>query len=84
MHKNGLGSAMAYIMKYIEKSGEKIVYSRGLPQFFISDIMDDDVVTTIGMEDKKLLLFDDFTCFDEGELVGKVGAETIKRLRTSN
>ena len=75
-HKNGLGSAMAYIMKYIEKSGEKIVYSRGLPQFFISDIMDDDVVTTIGMEDKKL--------FDEGELVGKVGAETIKRLRTSN
>ena len=83
-HKNGLGSAMAYIMKYIEKSGEKIVYSRGLPQFFISDIMDDDVVTTIGMEDKKLLLFDDFTCFDEGELVGKVGAETIKRLRTSN
>ena len=27
-----MGSAMAYIMKYIETSGEKIVYSRGLPR----------------------------------------------------
>ena len=27
--KNRLGDALAYIMKYIEKSGEKIVYSRG-------------------------------------------------------
>ena len=31
--------ALAYIMKYIEKTGEKIVYSKGLPQFFISDII---------------------------------------------
>ena len=29
-----LGDAMAYIMKYIEKSGERIVYSKNLPQFF--------------------------------------------------
>lgn len=35
-----LGEAMAYIMKYIEKSGERIVYSKNLPQFFLSDIMD--------------------------------------------
>ena len=56
-----LGNSVAYLMKYLEKTGEKIVYSNGLPQYFISDIMDDDVVTTIGLEDKKLLLFDDFT-----------------------
>ena len=42
--KNRLGDALAYIMKYIEKSGEKIVYSRGLAQFFMSDIMDEDIV----------------------------------------
>ena len=35
--KNRIGDALAYIMKYIEKSGEKIVYSRGLAQYFISD-----------------------------------------------
>lgn len=79
-----LGEALAYIMKYIEKSGEKIVYSKGLPQFFISDIMTNDMVSPIGLEDSKLLLYDNFKCWDEGILIGKVGADTIKRLRKSN
>ncbi len=79
-----IGETLAYIMKYIEKSGEKIVYSKGLPQFFISDIMDEDVVCPCGLEDKKLLLYDDFICWDEGEYIGTVGEETIKRLRKAN
>ncbi len=82
--KEKIGSAVAYLLKYIEKSGEKIVYSRGLPQFFISDILEDDVVCKIGLEDKKLLLFDNFSCFDEGCYVGPVCTETIKQLRKSN
>ena len=79
-----LGNALAYLMKYIEKTGEKIVYSKGLPQYFISDIMDDDIVCTIGQEDKKLLLFDDFKCWDEGCYMGKVSAEVIEQMRKSN
>ena len=79
-----LGRSVAYLMKYLEKTGEKIVYSKGLPQYFISDVMDDDVVTTVGLEDKKLLLFDDFACWDEGEYMGKVSQEVIKQLRKSN
>ena len=47
--------------EYMEKTGEKMVYSKGLPQFFISDIMDEDIVCPIGLEDKKLLLFDDIS-----------------------
>ncbi len=79
-----MGAAMAYLIKYIEKSGEKIVYSKGLPQYFISDILDDDVVCRIGLEDKKLLLFDDFSCFDEGVYIGKVSSDVIENLRKSN
>lgn len=79
-----IGPVLSYIVKYIEKSGEKIVYSRGLPQFFISDILEDDVVCRIGLEDRKLLLFDNFSCFDEGCYVGPVSSETIKQLRKSN
>lgn len=79
-----LGNALAYLMKYIEKTGEKIVYSKGLPQYFISDIMDDDIVCTIGQEDKKLLLFDDFNCWDEGVLMGKVSPKTIEQMRKCN
>ncbi len=79
-----LGDAMKYLMKYIEKTGEKIVYSRGMPQYFISDIIEDDVVTTTGIEDKKLLLFDDFGCWDEGEYLGEVSKEVIKQMRKAN
>ena len=79
-----LGNALAYLMKYIEKTGEKIVYSKRLPQYFISDIMEEDVVTTIGQEDKKLLLFDDFNCWDEGVLMGKVCPEVIEQMRKCN
>ena len=83
-HEKRLGNALAYLMKYIEKSGEKIVYSKGLPQFFISDIMDEDVICTIGQEDKKLLLFDNFNCWDEGVLMGRVCPEVIEQMRKCN
>lgn len=76
-----VGSALAYLMKYIEKSEERIVYSKGLPQFFITDIMDNDVLCPFGLEDKKLLLFDDFACWNEGEYIGTVSKETIAQLR---
>lgn len=79
-----MGDALAYIMKYIEKSGEKIVYSKGLPQFFISDIMDEDIICFTGLEDKKLLLSDDFTCWDEGCYVGKVSKAVIEQMRKCN
>ena len=82
--KSDLMNEVRYICKYIEKTGEKIVYSKGLPQYFISDIMDEDVVCTIGQEDRKLLLFDDFKCWDEGCLIGEVSPEVIEQMRKSN
>lgn len=75
---------MRYTIKYLEKTGERLIYSKGLPQFFISDILDDDVAGPIGLEDKKLLLFDDFSCWDEGEYIGQVSPETISKLRKVN
>lgn len=81
---NRIGDALAYLMKYMEKTGEKIVYSKGLPQFFISDIMDEDIVCPCGMEDKKLLLFDSFDCWDEGTYMGQASKETIALMRKAN
>lgn len=83
-YDNKLGNAVAYLMKYIEKTGERIVYSKGLYQYFISDIMDDDIVCPYGEEDKKLLLFDDFKCWDEGLYMGNVSAYVIAKMRKSN
>ncbi|MBR4407182.1 MAG: hypothetical protein IKT27_02610 [Clostridia bacterium] len=84
INKHKIGEAIQYLIKYIEKTEEKIVYSKGLYQYFISDIMDDDVVCTIGQEDRKLLLFDNFNCWDEGCLIGKVSSKVIQQMRKCN
>ena len=78
------GNAMNYLTKYIAKTEERLVYSRGLPMYLISDITDEDVVCRCGLENRKLLLFDNFTCWDEGELIGEISLETKKQLHTSN
>jgi len=83
-NKSRMGEALAYLMKYMEKTGEKIVYSKGLYQYFISDIMDDDIVCGIGVDERKLLLFDDFKCFNEGEFMGTVSRKTIECMRKAN
>ena len=46
--------------------------------------MDEDIVSTIGHEDRKLLLFDDFNCWDEGVLMGKASKEVIAQMRKCN
>lgn len=79
-----LGEALAYLMKYIEKTGEKIVYSKGLPQYFITDVSESDVATRMGIEDRKLLLFDNFACYKDQQYVGTVSKQTIGELVTSN
>lgn len=75
---------LGYLLKYIEKTNEKIVYSRGLPIYTISDIDDKDVICKYGLEDKKLLLFNDFTAMDEGEIIGTMSKATKAKLRTCN
>lgn len=76
--------SLGYLMKYIEKTGEKIVYSKGLPQYFLSDIMEEDVVCPFGLEDKKLLLYDDFLCWDEGVFIGAVSKDVIRQMPKAN
>ena len=84
LDKDSIGNAVAYIVKYIEKSGEKLVYSGRLPQFFLSDVMDEDIVCPFAMEDKKLLLYDDFGCWDEGCYMGTVSKDVIRQMPKSN
>jgi len=82
-----LGNAMAYLMKYLEKTGEKIVYSKNLPQYIVSDILDDDIALVVGNKDyegEKLILFDDFTCINEGEIIGQVSQDVINKMPKAN
>ena len=76
--------SLGYLMKYIEKSGERLIYGGKLPTYFESDVMDEDIVCPIGKEDKKLLLFDDFSCWDEGCYMGQVSKGVIDKMRKCN
>ena len=77
--------AKRYLMKYLEKSGERVVYSKGTPTYFISDILDDDVVCSMNEKKAtKLILFDDFQCLDEGCYMGQVSPEVIAQMRKTN
>ena len=76
-------SAIEYILKYVSKTGERIVYARGLPMYLISDINSEDVLCRTGQEDRKLVLYDKFGCWDEGEYLGAMSEETKKRMRAT-
>lgn len=77
-------SAIAYILKYIEKTGERLVYSRGTPTYLVSDIHEDDVITRMGEKNEKILLADDFICWLDGEYIGRIGKNTKRRMKTCN
>ena len=76
--------SVRYLLKYIEKSNERLIYGGKLPTYFVSDILDDDIVCPIGVDDRKALLFDDFTCIDGGCIVGQVSEEVIKQMPKCN
>ena len=76
--------AVKYITKYMEKSGERLVYGGKLPTYFQSDILEDDIACSIGIDDRKALLFDNFTCINEGEIIGEVSKEVIEQMPKCN
>lgn len=83
-HPDDVSSAVKYITKYMEKSGERLVYGGKLPTYFQSDILEDDIACPIGVDDRKALLFDNFTCINDGEIIGEVSKEVIDQMPKCN
>ena len=82
--QDDISEAAKYITKYMEKSGERLVYGGKLPTYFRSDVLEEDVICTFGIDDRKVLLFDNFTCINEGEILGKVSKKIIAQLPHCN
>ena len=76
--------AAKYITKYLGKTGEKLVYAGKLPTYFRSEVLNEDIVCPYGDTERKVILFDNFTCMDEGEIIGTVSKETIAQLPKCN
>lgn len=76
--------SLGYLMKYIEKSGERLIYGGKLPTYFVSDVIDEDILAPYGIDDRKAILADDFTCMVDGEVIGKVSPEVIAKMPKLN
>jgi hypothetical protein len=76
--------SVRYLVKYIEKSGEKLIYGGKLPTYFVSDVLDEDLLCPYGIEDKKWILADHFTCIDQGEIMGEVSSKVIEQMPKAN
>ena len=76
--------SLGYLMKYIEKSGERLIYGGKLPTYFVSDVMDEDILCPCGIDDRKAVLADDFTCISDGEVIGTVSPEVIAKMPKAN
>ena len=79
-----VGESLGYLMKYIEKSGERLVYGGKLPTYFESDVLDEDIIVPYGIDDRKAVLADDFLCMVEGEIMGRVSPDVIEKMPKVN
>ena len=81
-----VADSIKYMLKYISKNDEKIVYSRGLKTYFISDVLDEDIVCPMGDEEHgfKYILAQNFTCISDGEIMGMVSPEVIEKMPRAN
>lgn len=59
------GNTMKYLLKYLEKTEERIIYSRGIPTEFYKDINDDDIVCEMLDFVVKFVLFNDVIDYEE-------------------
>ena len=82
--KRETSDATRYLMKYIEQSGERLIYGGYLPSYFVSDVVDEDVICPYGIDDRKAILADNFTCISDGEVVGTVSPEVIAKMPKVN
>ena len=76
--------SLGYLMKYIEKSGEKLIYGGKLPTYFESDVAEEYILAPFGIDVRKAILADDFLCMVDGEVIGKVSPEAIAKMPKVN
>lgn len=76
--------ALAYILKYLEKSETELVSSRNISQYIVSDILDDDIICNYGDNENKFVLYDKFLCIDDGTIIGQVSPDVIKQMPKAN
>ncbi len=85
-HQSEVEDSVYYMLKYITKNDERVVYSKGLKSYIIADILDEDIICPYGNNEHeyKFVLADNFTCISYGEILGKVSPKIIEQMPKAN
>ena len=85
-HQSEVEDSVYYMLKYITKNDERVVYSKGLKSYIVADILNEDIVCPYGNDEHeyKFVLADNFTCITYGEILGTVSSEIIEKMPKSN
>lgn len=85
INEHVLTDSVMYLVKYIEKSGKRLVFARGVLPFIEADILVEDIICTLGEDNPgKVILADDFLCIQDGEVLGRACPEIIDKMRKTN
>ena len=76
--------AVTYISKYLEKSGERIVCSKGVKAYFVTDVLESDILCEFGVDNRKMVLSPNMYCIKEGEIIGQYNKETLRQMKKCN
>ncbi len=81
-----VADSVNYMLKYLSKSDEKVVYSRGVKTYLVADILDEDILCAYGDDEygNKYILSQNFTCISEGEILGTVSPDIIAQMPKCN
>ena len=85
INEHVLTDSVMYLVKYIEKSGKRLVFARGVLPFIEADILEEDILCVLDEDNPgKVILADDFLCIQDGEVLGKACPDIIDKMKKTN
>lgn len=80
-----LGDTIKYLVKYLSKTNEYAVFSRGIKPFIEADLWVEDIICYLDEDNPgKVILADDFLCIQDGEVLGKACPNIIDKMKKTN
>lgn len=77
--------SVKYLIKYLDKDGGRLCQGGNIKPYFLSTVLDEDIVMPYDEEGRKYILADNFTCIDQdGVVYGTVSPEVIDKMPKSN
>ncbi len=72
--------SVKYLRKYLTKTNDRVIYSRGLAPMRKLDILEDDVIGGYMDNPNKFVLYDKFTVIDDGTIEGQADNRLLLKM----